>query len=172
MQTFNRKLKKLGISLTLALLVAPMAWSLDAAPTAAAAHKAHPTHLKAIEQVMKKQFDTPQDPLTVRPITLEGDYAVAGWTQGARGGRALLRLEKGHWQIALCGGDGLLQAEALAQAGLTPAAAKRLAFHIQQSEARLSPAQRKQLSLFGGIVRVDAAHGAHPGKTQPFTTKH
>lgn len=58
---------------------------------------AHGTSAQAIEQVMKAQFDKPEAPLTVVPVTVEGDYAIAGWIQHDRGGRALLKAEGGNW---------------------------------------------------------------------------
>ena len=126
-------------------------------------HAAPATDAQAIEYALKKLFDKPSAPLTVVPVSVEGDYAVAGWTQDQRGGRALLQRDKGGWRIALCGGDGLVKADALAQSGLTPAAAKRLAQAIQSAEAGLSPHQRRLLSTFDGILKVDAGHGAsHP----------
>jgi hypothetical protein len=120
--------------------------------------------IEKIQKAMKHLFDKPQSSLTVNPVAIEGDHAVAGWTQEQRGGRALLHLENQEWRITLCGGDGLVQADTLAQSGLSQAAAKRLAQKIRVAEARLSAAQRQQLSTFDGIVTVGAEHDPHhPG---------
>lgn len=43
-----------------------------------------------ITMVMKQLFEKPDAPLSVVPISVDGDYAVAGWIQGGRGGRAFL----------------------------------------------------------------------------------
>jgi hypothetical protein len=59
-------------------------------------------------------FDKPEAPLIVEPIVVQGDLAVAGWAQGEMGGRALLRRKGTAWQLALCSGDALKQAAALA----------------------------------------------------------
>jgi hypothetical protein len=120
---------------------------------------------QAIEHRMKQQFDKPDAPLAVAPVSIEGDYAVAGWIQSGKGGRALLKKEKGQWSIHVCGGDGLKQASALVQTGMSSATADRLAKKVQSAEAKLSVDQLKKLSMFDGMVKVDqgqhGAHGAH-----------
>ncbi len=120
---------------------------------------------QAIEHSMKKLFDKPEAPLAVAPVSIEGDYAVAGWIQSGKGGRALLKKEKGQWSIYVCGGDGLKQASAMVQTGMSSATADRLANKVQLAEAKLSAEQLKKLSMFEGVVKVDqgqhGAHGAH-----------
>ena len=120
---------------------------------------------QAIEHSMKKLFDKPEAPLAVAPVSIEGDYAVAGWIQSGKGGRALLKKEKGQWSIYVCGGDGLTRASALVQTGMSSATADRLAKKVQLAEAKLSVDQLKKLSMFEGVVKVDQgqhdAHGAH-----------
>ncbi len=132
-------------------------------PAATASH-AMPD-AQAIEHSMKKLFDKPDAPLAVAPVSIEGDYAVAGWIQSGKGGRALLKKEKGQWSIYVCGGDGLKQASALVQTGMSSSAADRLAKKVQLAEAKLSADQLKKLSMFEGVVKVDSgqhgAHGAH-----------
>ena len=88
--------------------------------SAAFAHEPHApaaahamTDAQAIEHNMKKLFDKPDAPLAVAPVTIEGDYAIAGWIQSGKGGRALLKKEKGQWSIQVCGGDGLKKSSAL-----------------------------------------------------------
>ncbi len=122
------------------------------------------TDARAIESAMKALFDKPGAPLTVAPISIEGDFAVTGWQQSDRGGRALLRKDSGTWSIAVCGGDGLKQAATLSQAGLSQSAADRLARAVEQAESKLPAEQRKKFSLFEGTVQVDQRdprHGDH-----------
>ena len=52
---------------------------------------------QAVQIVLKRQFDKPGAPLKVAPVSIEGGYAVAGWLQEQRGGRALLKKEKNEW---------------------------------------------------------------------------
>ena len=119
--------------------------------------------VKGIEQVMKIQFDKPDAPLKVFPVSVEGDYAVAGWMQKQKGGRALLKKQAANWTILVCGGDGLRNAEVLIQTGMNASVAEALAKKVQQSESKLSKQQLKQLSLFGGVVKIEAGqqHGAN-----------
>lgn len=119
--------------------------------------------VKGIEQVMKTQFDKSEAPLKVFPVSVEGDYAVAGWMQKQKGGRALLKKQAANWTILVCGGDGLRNAEVLIQTGMNASVAEALAKKVQQSESKLSKQQLKQLSLFGGVVKVEAGqqHGAN-----------
>lgn len=123
---------------------------------------------QAIERSMKKLFDKPDAPLAVAPMSIEGDYAVAGWIQSGKGGRALLKKEKGQWSIQVCGGDGLKQASALVQTGMSSATADRLVKKVQSAEAKLSADQLEKLSMFEGVMKVEqghngayGAHGAH-----------
>jgi len=114
-----------------------------------------------IERVMKALFDKPGAPLTVAPITVEGEYALAGWTQSDKGGRALLRQAHGKWSIEVCGGDGLKEVSALTATGMSHAVATRLTQRATAAEKKLPPQQVRQFSMFDGVVRVDG--GAHSG---------
>jgi hypothetical protein len=45
----------------------------------------------AISNLLHATFDRPEAQLTIAPIVVVGNNAVAGWVQGEMGGRALLR---------------------------------------------------------------------------------
>lgn len=90
-----------------------------------------------IAAVMKAQFDTPENPLTVAPISVQGDVAIAGWAQGDKGGRAFLRMGDMGWSIEVCAGAGLLQPEMLTGLGLTEADAATLLAAVTAAEAEL-----------------------------------
>lgn len=98
---------------------------------------AHGDEVQQITQVLKKQFEKPDAPLTVAPISVEGDYAVAGWTQGGRGGRAFLQRDMHQWFIAVCGGSGLTRPDVLQSIGMKSDAAARLAKAVLAAEAKL-----------------------------------
>ena len=49
---------------------------------------AHDMNGQQIATVMKQLFEKPDAPLTVVPISVEGDYAVVGGLRGGRGGQA------------------------------------------------------------------------------------
>lgn len=130
---------------------------------------AHGNDVTDITAVMKKQFDRPDAPLVVQPVTVLGDYAVAGWTQAGKGGRALLQKDKHHWVIAVCAGDGLSRADVLKTTGMPAAHADRMAIAVAAAESKLSQEQLKLFASFEGMVRIDpvaghgapVAHGAH-----------
>ena len=121
------------------------------------------TDASQIIATLKKQFDQPDAPLTVVPVTVVGDYAVAGWIQGKKGGRALLQKEQGQWRISVCAGDGLTQASVLETTGMQPVLARKLANAVGIAEAKLTAEQRRLFASFQGMLTVNAAsgHGHH-----------
>ena len=130
------------------------------------AHQAHGTDdAQTITHVMKRQFDRPEAPLTVHPVTILGDAAVAGWAQDGKGGRALLRKEKAGWSIHVCAGKGLTQSDVLAMTGLSKNVATELAQRVVKAEANLTAQQRALFDSFEGMLNVGGpgapAHGAH-----------
>lgn len=107
-----------------------------------------------ITQVMLNQWDTPQNPLTVGPVVVAGKYAIAGWIQGVKGGRALLYKNHENWQVLLCGGDALTKVDQLTQAGLDIRVANSLIKEFKKQEQQLSSQEIEKMSLFDGIVKV------------------
>lgn len=91
----------------------------------------------AIRAVMMAQFDRPEAPLTVAPVVVQGDVAMAGWAQDGNGGRALLRKGEDGWFIALCAGAQLMDETVLSQHGLTDSAATLIAA-MRQAEHGVS----------------------------------
>ena len=139
-------------------------WAHEA--PAKANHAAKMTDEQSIEHAMKVLFDKPGAPLKVAPVSIEGAYAVAGWIQNDRGGRALLKKSNGKWSIQVCGGDGLKQLSSLTMTGMDQASASRLAKKIAAAEKQMPAEQVKKLALFEGVVKVDG--GAH----DPHTVNH
>jgi hypothetical protein len=141
---------------------------------AADKHSVSKADSHAIEHVMKHTFDKPEAPLKVAPVSVEGDFAVAGWLQDGRGGRALLQKRHGQWVITVCAGDGLKQVDTLVQTGMKPEVAKRLAAKVAAHEARLPAETLKKFASFEGMLRVDgdAAHGHGHGHAAPMTENH
>ena len=94
----------------------------------------------------------------VGPVSVLGDWAVAGWTQHAQGGRALLKREAGQgWVIHVCAGDGLKDPSQLRLSGLTDTEADALVQQIQRDEQGVSPERLRQLALFCHTVKVQGA---------------
>lgn len=71
----------------------------------------------AVRHLIMQTFDKPDAPLTVEPVTVLADVAVAGWAQGDMGGATLLRKKHGSWSLDLCSGDALKDAKALQRFG-------------------------------------------------------
>jgi hypothetical protein len=117
----------------------------------------------AIRHALMATFDRPQARLRVDPIVIQGDSAVAGWIQGERGGRALLKRKTDGqgWEITMCAGDGLKDAAFLRESGLTDADAKSLAASLASAESTLGAAELARFSSFDGIVRM-GPNGEHP----------
>lgn len=119
------------------------------------------TDAQAIEHSMRAQFDKPDAPLKVSPITVNGVYAVAGWTQGNKGGRALLKNEHGKWSIQVCSGDGLTKASTLEMTGMDKNAANKLAKAVAIAEKDLPQATLKLFASFEGMVNVQEGNHGH-----------
>ncbi len=126
---------------------------------------------EAIPATLKTMFERPDKPLTILPVVVRNDWAIAGWQQDGRGGRALLK--KGHhgWSVFLCSGDGIREAAPLEKAGLSADDAKALAADLAEAEARLDPKVLALFASFEGTVMMageagDADQGGHEGHGQ------
>ena len=116
----------------------------------------------AIVEQMRSTWEKPEAPLDAGPVVVEGDHAVADWTQGTRGGRALLRREHGQWTTVLCAGDGIRSAEGLQAVGVPAAQAAVLAVKLATAEQAVPAERLARMSAFLGVVRMqqgDSAHG-------------
>jgi periplasmic copper chaperone A len=113
------------------------------------------TDSEAVVAVMKAQFDTPENPLTVDPVVVEGDNALASWAQGDKGGRALLARRDDQWQIVLCGGADLRMPAFLAENGVS--AADTLSAMFNAAEDGLGADKVALSSSFQGVVMISPA---------------
>ncbi len=123
-----------------------------------------------IVTMLMAQFDRPDSPLTVEPVIVAGDTAIAGWSQGDMGGRALLRREADGWRIVLCAGEELLDAAFLAQHGVDPHGAHGLIETVRGAETGLGVEAIARFDSFDGVVLIGTgaghgheAHDAHGG---------
>jgi len=114
-----------------------------------------------VRHLLHSTFDKPDTKLVIEPVVVDADHAIAGWTQGDMGGRALLRRKGHYWQIVLCSGDQLKSTETLTLVGLPPAAAKALAGKFMKAETATDPKRLALFSRFDGIVMI-GADGHHP----------
>lgn len=114
-----------------------------------------------IDHVIRQQWQKPQEQLDISPVVVEGNYAIAGWRQGERGGRALLRRDTHGWAVLMCGGDDLTKSYLLQQTGMQATAADLLTQKLIAAEQLMSPQARKQFSIFEGMVPVNSGRHTH-----------
>ncbi|WP_051279363.1 copper uptake system-associated protein [Chitinilyticum aquatile] len=114
----------------------------------------------AIVAHMKSVWEKPDAPLTVKPVVTLDGFGIAGWLQGARGGRAILQKGEHGWQTLLCAGT--ITNRLLEQAGASPATAKALLAELGRAEQELTAGERAQLASFQRVVHMDKG-GQHHG---------
>jgi hypothetical protein len=124
------------------------------------------TDATSISQLLHGMFDKPNEALSVGPVVVSGDHAVADWTQGDMGGRALLRRKQNGWIVTLCAGDAMKSSEALKTAGVPQPEAIQLARDLAVAESRLAPEQVAMFSRFEGLVTMDGASHHSDGQTR------
>jgi hypothetical protein len=111
-----------------------------------------------IAKVMRDIWERPDARLDIDPVVAVDGYAIASWTQGELGGRALLQKQGGAWQVVLCSGDPLREASTARAAGVPAATAERLTESLRKAEATIPAERRKQLSRFQGLVKMSEEH--------------
>jgi hypothetical protein len=112
-----------------------------------------------ITKLMMGVFDQPNNRLKVNPVIVEGDYAIAGWSQGDKGGRALLVSTNGKWSIQLCAGDSLKDEKFLKESGVEVKIISSILKKLATAEAKLDAITLKRFSEFKDIVYINAGHG-------------
>jgi hypothetical protein len=114
---------------------------------------------KRIKSLISSTFDQPNLKVITNPIVIEGKVAIADWTQGSKGGRALLRRKHEHWEIIACGGAGFKEASGVAAVGISKEIANNITAKLKAEEAKLPAQAIKQFDSFEGVVNM--AHGAN-----------
>lgn len=107
-----------------------------------------------IEALLKAQFDKPEAPLTVAPITVQGDVAIAGWRQNGMGGRAFLRHDPEGWFVELCSGASLMLPATLQSLGLSGADADTLLATAKAAETAAGADLIALLDSFDGTLLI------------------
>lgn len=105
-----------------------------------------------IRALIGATWDKLDSKVEIDPVAISGEYAVASWSQGAHGGRALLRRGDKGWSVVLCSGDPLKDAGWLAEAGVPRGDAERIANELASAEALIPADRRVKFSLFEGVV--------------------
>ncbi|WP_072392481.1 copper uptake system-associated protein [Hyphomicrobium sp. CS1GBMeth3] len=115
-----------------------------------------------IRALIGATWDKPDSKVETDPVVISGDHAVASWTQGSHGGRALLRRGKAGWSVVLCSGDPLREANWLAEAGVPGQDAEKIAQDLKAAEAKVSVERRAMFSLFEGVISGDGPEHQAP----------
>lgn len=136
----------------LLLLAGALVWALPNQAMTAQATTADQARILAL---IDGRFGATSEALVVGPVAVVDGYAVAGWTDRDRGGRALLRRDKGGWTLVLCAGDALTAAGELSGLGLPADQAARLAAAVRQAEQGEDPARIALFAGFDGIMRME-----------------
>lgn len=118
-----------------------------------------------IQAIISSTYDKPDHKVETSPIVAIDDYAVADWTQGDRGGRALLHRSNGKWVIMACGADGLKEVNNLTAAGIPQKTAENIVSQLTTAEKSVNPNRLKKFSLFG--TKDDPIHSKHHHHSNP-----
>lgn len=143
----------------LATCVAMALGTLIGGITTASADKLVASDAAEITAVIKRTWEKPGAPIRVAPVSIAATYAVAGWIEGSRGGRALLK-KGAAWAVILCSGDGIRTADGLRAAGVPGDVATTLEQNITVNEAAMPVDDVAKFSMFEGSVPVEG--GTHP----------
>ena len=138
---------RLAAVLASALLLAPLRRAQDTADA------------EAIAATMNATFDRPDAPLDAGPVVVSGAFAVADWTQGDRGGRALFERKGEAWVVRFCSGDALRSADGLVRLGVPQEDADQLAALLAEAERAVAPERIAAMAAFDGTVQMSAGEG-------------
>jgi hypothetical protein len=97
-----------------------------------------------IRNLMRVAWERPNAPLSVDPVVVHDGYAIAGWLQEERGGRALLRKGGPGWEV-----------------GAPPAVAQLLVAKLVDAEGRLPLERLAKFAMFDAILRMGDGHPKH-----------
>lgn len=145
-----------GIGRILLILISSVYW----AGSAFAHSQTEVVSQEKIQAIISKTFDLPNLKVKTNPIVIEGKVAIDDWTQGQKGGRALLRRKHDEWEIIACGGSGFKSSNGISEAGISREIAQNITAKLATAEAKLSTQQVKQFDSFDGVVNMihDAKH--------------
>lgn len=94
-----------------------------------------------IREATEAHFGSRLVPIEIGPVIVSGEHAIADWTQGDYGGRALFERGDHGWMLLLCSGDSIRRADNLERAGVPRFNAGWIADRLAEAEAAL-PAER------------------------------
>lgn len=144
-----------AMSTTRGLLVGiALLWLAACFGQSIAADPSEGNDVAAIRNIIGSQWDRPESKVDVGPVVVTGDHAIAGWTQGDHGGRALLSRANGKWRVVLCAGDALKQADTLQQTGIAASIAAKLSSDLIAAEMDVPAERLARFASFKGLVEM------------------
>lgn len=111
-----------------------------------------------VREATERHFGSPRAPIDVGPIVVSGNHAVADWTQGRFGGRALFERHGGGWMLLLCSGESIRRADNLKRAGVPDFNAGWIADQLASAEAKLPPERLARMTRFVGTASDHEAY--------------
>jgi len=132
------RLARTGVASLVALAYAMTPLPVSAHHQDGTMHGETESAASSIRAVIGKTYDTAESKVQTAPIVVRGDFAIADWIQGHRGGRALMQRRNGAWQIAACGGEAFRTVDGLKSAGVPADTAGQLVALLTNAERSLA----------------------------------
>ena len=110
--------------------------------------------LLAINTVLRAELGN-KPAIVIAPVVLDGAFAVAGWTHGEAGARALLRRDRDNgWYVEMWSGESLMFPASLSSAGVPKSVAETLRRELTASEALLGSRFPERFDKYSGTVVI------------------
>ena len=111
--------------------------------------------IAAVATALRETLGVPE--AIIAPIVLDGDIAIAGWTQEGTGARAFLRRGSNGWRVEMWSGASLTLQATLTSLGVPRSAGDHLRAELTAAEAALGPAFIARFDAFPGTVLIPGA---------------
>jgi hypothetical protein len=119
-----------------------------------------------IREATEAHFGSPRFPIDTGPVVISGNHAIADWTQGDFGGRALFERGSHGWMLLLCSGDSIRRAANLRRAGVPDFNAGYIADQLAEVEAALPRERLARMKRFVGTAADHENYIKTLGKNQ------
>ncbi|GEM_PF-5001178 len=114
-----------------------------------------PAEIRGVAAALRAALGAPE--AMIAPIVLDGDTAIAGWTLGHMGARALLRRSSDGWHVEMWSGPSLSLPTTLTSRGVPRSVGDRLRSELSATEAALGTAFIARFDAFPGTVLLSEA---------------
>lgn len=120
--------------------------------------------LLTINTVLRRELGNARETV-IAPVVVHGDFAVAGWTKGESGARAVLRRDQSAgWYVELWSGKSAMLPTTLVSLGVGRAAGDALRRELKIWEALLGQAYTQRFDEFPGTVVIGKERGIVAGR--------